>query len=106
MGSNCPSQRAQPAGAKLPPNIRISPTYGLLMGSSVLGREDALEGDDEVDAQVRLHVLVRLAPAGGSDHVGIHPHEVVRRGVEGLAARSGEAARFGGGGGGRGGGLP
>src|SRR5436190_20322777 len=28
MGSNCPSQNIRPAGAKLPANMRISPTYG------------------------------------------------------------------------------
>jgi hypothetical protein len=31
IGINDPSQKAQPAGAKLPPNIRISPINGLDM---------------------------------------------------------------------------
>jgi hypothetical protein len=28
IGRSCPSQNIQPAGAKFPANIRISPTYG------------------------------------------------------------------------------
>src|SRR3954452_14407728 len=62
MGSSCPSQNIQPAGAKLPPKIRISPTYGWAM-SSVLAREYALEGDAEGEHQEGLHVVVRLTAA-------------------------------------------
>src|SRR4051812_10041782 len=77
IGTSWPSQNAQPAGAKLPPNIRISPTYGEPM--SVPAREDAREGDDPVQPQQRLAVLVRLAAADVRDGRG------VQRRVEGPA---------------------
>src|SRR3954462_4464664 len=69
IDSSCPSQNAQPAGAKLPPNIRISPTYGEPM--SVPAREYALEGDDPVQHQRRLAVLVRLTAAHVGDGRGV-----------------------------------
>ena len=55
-----------PAGAKLPPNILISARNGSVMVDSVsfAAREDALEGDDEIQHQVGRHVFVRLAATG------------------------------------------
>src|SRR3954465_16069598 len=73
IGSSWPLQNAQPAGAKLPPNIRISPTYGEDM--SVPAREDALQGDDPVQHQQRLAVLVRLAAADVRDRCGVERRE-------------------------------
>src|SRR3954451_18003076 len=71
IGSNCPSQNIQPAGAKLPPNIRISPTYGCAMAASLVRRrENALEGDAEVQRQEWLHVQMRLAATGVRNCVG------------------------------------
>jgi hypothetical protein len=34
MGRICPLQKAQPRGAKVPPNMRISPMKGSLMAGS------------------------------------------------------------------------
>ena len=64
---SCPLQKAQPLGAKLPGKIRISATKGLAMRLLSRAREDAEERDDEIDAQVRLEVIVRLDSAGESD---------------------------------------
>src|SRR4051812_17385833 len=66
IGMSCPWQSAQPAGAKLPANILISPTYGCAM--SAPAREDALERDAPVEDEQRLPVLVRLASARVGDH--------------------------------------
>src|SRR2546422_11677713 len=65
IGTNCPSQNIQPAGAKLPPNIRISPTYGCAMSSDSLvwTGENSLKGDAKIQHQKRLHVQVCLAAA-------------------------------------------
>src|SRR4051812_40836274 len=66
MGSNCPSQKAQPFGAKLNGKMRISATNGsaiiFLLGR---GREDSEERDDEIHTEVRLKVIMRLAAASG-----------------------------------------
>src|SRR5881409_3888989 len=68
IGSSWPSQNIHPAGAKLPANIRISPTYGCAI-SALLGRrrEDALKGDAEGQHEERLHVDMRLAPSDVAD---------------------------------------
>src|SRR5919205_757948 len=80
MGMVWPLQKAQPAGAKLPPNILISPTYGsgILAPPLVMRREDALEGDDEVQHEVGHPVLVRLRPADVRDARGVERDEVLR----------------------------
>src|SRR5436305_6001650 len=68
MGINWPWHMAQPAGAKLPPNMRISPTNGLLIALLLVPRrEDTLQRDDEVHDAVGLLVLVRLAAADVGD---------------------------------------
>src|SRR5215203_3589291 len=68
IGRSWPSQNIQPAGAKVPANMRISPTYGcaMLRLSAVRGK-DALERDAEVERQEWLHVGMRLATADGRD---------------------------------------
>src|SRR2546423_7968417 len=71
MGSNCPSQNIQPAGAKLPANILISPTYGCAMVISLsLAWEDALKGYAEREGQKGLHVQMRLASPNIRDGTG------------------------------------
>src|SRR5262245_42337048 len=73
MGMSWPWHMAQPAGAKLPPNMRISPIYGLPMcalSSLVPRREDALEGDDEVEHEEGLPVFVGLTAADVGDRGG------------------------------------
>src|ERR1051325_2314806 len=80
MGSRWRWQNAQPVGAKLQPKMRISATKGDDMVSSpslVLRREHAEERNDEADAEVRHHVLVRLAAADDGDG---RP-EILRAGV-------------------------
>src|SRR6185369_5816126 len=42
---------------------------GHARSSSGLAREDPEQGDDEIDAEERLRVLVRLAPARGGDRL-------------------------------------
>src|SRR4051794_11056551 len=76
MGSVAPSQMAQPAGAKLPANILISPMYGEAM--SVLTREYALQGDDPAEDEIRRAILVRLAAADVADAGGLKRGERVR----------------------------
>src|ERR1051326_233444 len=95
MGSVCPSQNIQPAGAKLPANILISPTYGsgIVSPPSGLGREDALERDDEVQHQVRHHVCVRLAAADVGDRRRLHRRQVGRGTVEVVERPDESAAR-------------
>src|SRR6185436_19019461 len=74
IGRSCPSQNAHPVGAKLKPKMRISATKASLISSLLrLRRELAEERDDEVDDEVRVHVVVRLAAAGGLD--GVRPHD-------------------------------
>src|SRR5919201_2184601 len=74
-----PSQNAQPFGGKFPPNIRISPTYGCATAtSSVLGREDALQGHAERDRQKRLPVLVWLAAADVADRGRVEGGQAAR----------------------------
>src|SRR5438105_10022488 len=68
IGVSWPWHIAQPTGAKLPPNIRISPIYGwdiLFLLSLILRWEDAAETNDAGEHQIRLHVVVRLVPADG-----------------------------------------
>src|SRR5690349_1484097 len=84
IGSNCPSQNIHPAGAKLPANMRISPTYGCAIFSSFLlslAREDALQGNREVQYQERLHVQVGLTAADVRNGRGVHRHQVLVRRV-------------------------
>src|SRR4051812_21114965 len=69
MDMSWPSQNAQPFGAKLKGNMRTSATNGLDMGASGGRREKAVHGDDEVHAQIRLHVVVRLRASGASHRV-------------------------------------
>src|SRR5215204_7620173 len=65
MGINCPAQKAQPVGGKLKGKMRISATnWSDILSSLGLAGEHPEERDDEVDAEERLRVLVRLAPAG------------------------------------------
>src|SRR6202035_3789989 len=45
MGSSCPSQNIHPAGAKFPPNMRISPTYGCAMDHPSSIRAVGLRGN-------------------------------------------------------------
>src|SRR5215471_8584907 len=53
--------------------MRISATNWSLMRSPLrLARENPGQGDDEVDAQERLHVVVRLAATHRRDGVGVH----------------------------------
>src|ERR1051325_4021076 len=84
MGSSCPSQNIQPAGAKLPANMRISPTYGCAILPCLLcrARENALQGDTEAEDEERLHVQVGLAAADVADRSGSEGHELRRRGVD------------------------
>src|ERR1044072_5118168 len=99
IGKSWPSQNIQPAGAKLPANILISPTYGCAMTEvlSVRAREDADERDAEVQREERLHVEVRLAAAGVRDRCR------AQRRLPRRVAGSGELARRVGGAGCRGG---
>src|SRR5947199_6445651 len=53
----------------------------LALAGSGPGRVDTLEGDAEVERQVRLHVVVRLVATGGGDGVVGH---VRRRGFWGV----------------------
>src|SRR6266496_94630 len=87
IGSKPPSQNIQPAGAKFPAKRRISPTYGWAIArSSVLAREDACQGNAEVDRQEGLHVQVRLAATDVRDRAGYERDEVRGRTVELVAA--------------------
>src|SRR5258708_36434999 len=65
MDMSCPSHSAQPLGAKLPVKILISARNGFDIITYpprlVLTRENPLQRDDEIQHQVRRHVLVRLA---------------------------------------------
>src|SRR5690242_5111493 len=61
-----PLHCAQPFGAKVKPKLRISPIKGSAMApSSTTRRENALEGDDETDAERGHQIGVRLVAAGG-----------------------------------------
>src|SRR5947199_10225974 len=88
-----PSHRAQPFGAKLPVKMRISARNGLDIivyccpepGGLVLRGEDALQRDDEIQHEVRRHVLVRLAAAGGAEVRRVH----ARVGGSGVGLRVG-----------------
>src|SRR4051794_3578146 len=83
MGSNWPSQNIQPAGAKLPANILISPTYGCANSFSlVLARENPLQGNTEAQCQERLHIEVRLAAADISYATGAYRYEISRSGIQ------------------------
>src|SRR5690242_13892457 len=77
MGSNCPSQNIQPAGAKLPANMRISPTYGCAIVFS-LGRrrEDALQRYAKTQRQEWLHIQVGLATPNRRDGAGVNGNEI------------------------------
>src|ERR1041384_5266898 len=79
IGSSCPSQNIQPAGAKLPANILISPTYGCAISDLLLGlrRENALKRNAEVEHPKRLHVQMRLTAAHVSHAGGIHSSQVL-----------------------------
>src|SRR5579884_4303703 len=65
-GSSCPSQNAQPLGAKLNAKIRISATNGF-MTFLRLRRINAEQRDDETHREERLEVVVRLAAARGRE---------------------------------------
>src|SRR5260370_40200335 len=83
MGSNCPSQNIHPAGAKLPANILISPTYGWAMIISLVGRREySLERDAEGQRQEGLHIQVRLAAADIPEGVGRHCDQIGAGGVK------------------------
>src|SRR5437763_8318701 len=71
-GRSWPLHHAQPFGAKLNGKILISATNGSAI-SGLLGwaREDPEEGDDVVDAEVGLHVLVRLTATRRLDRLGV-----------------------------------
>src|ERR687887_2628740 len=71
-GRSCPSHHAHPLGAKLNGKILISATKGSAT-TRLLGRarEDPEQGNDEVDAQVRLEVCVGLTPPGRADHLRV-----------------------------------
>lgn len=69
-GSSCPSHHAQPRGAKLNGNIRISATKGSAMITlSSRARENSEQRNDEVNAQIRLKIGVRLASANRADRL-------------------------------------
>src|SRR3712207_3774104 len=87
MGRSWPSQNIQPAGAKLPANILISPTYGIRVLLLILRREDAYQGDAEGQRKEGLAVLVRLAPADVADRVGQERGQVRHAGVDARRAR-------------------
>src|SRR5438128_2616334 len=77
IGRSWPLQKAQCSGAKFPANSRISATKGSLILScaSVLGWEDALEGDTERNRQEGRHVVVGLAAANNiRDDARRHSH--------------------------------
>src|SRR5256714_5000669 len=61
IGRILPSQNAQPLGAKLNPKMRISATNGSTAALLTRAREYPEQRDDEVDAQVRLEIVVWLA---------------------------------------------
>src|SRR4051812_30413348 len=82
IGSVCPSQNIHPFGAKFPANMRISPTYGAMVSPLVLRGEDALQGNDEVQHEVRHHVVVRLTPAHTGHRARIHCRQRARRRVK------------------------
>src|SRR4029079_10659263 len=83
IGNSWPSQNIHPAGAKFPANMRISPTYGCAIFSFLLvrRREDALQRDTDTQRQERLHIQVRLAPAGVRERCRVQCNEVGRRRV-------------------------
>src|SRR5437763_1053702 len=72
-GRSWPLHHAHPFGAKLNGKILISATNGSAIGG-LLGwaREDPEEGDDVVDPEVGLHVLVRLAATRRLEVAGEH----------------------------------
>src|SRR3954447_20992814 len=73
IGSSCPLHHAQPLGAKLNGKIRISATNGSAIGVLLrLGGIEAEQRDDEVNSQVRLPVVVRLAAASLRDRPRVH----------------------------------
>src|SRR5579864_5298450 len=82
MGMSWPSHRAQPLGAKLPVKILISAKNGFdiiaVLAFLVLRGEYPLKSNDEVQHQVRRHVLVRL----------VSPDDPYRGGVHGAARGS------------------
>src|SRR5215210_3511187 len=83
MGSNWPSQNIQPAGAKFPANILISPTYGCAMTDLLVRRgEDALQCDAERKGEERLHVEMGLRPADIAQRVRRHGRHIGCRPVE------------------------
>src|SRR5262245_38996355 len=76
MFMSCPSQKAHPVGAKSNGKIRISATNGLDMSCSpsVLRRKNAEQRDDEIDAQKRLDIVVRLRTADRSQGLWVEEH--------------------------------
>src|SRR5947209_3712818 len=67
-----PPQPANSTAAAAPTNGARFKSSDLSRRGSVLTREDALQGDTEVYAEVRLAVLVRLAAADARHHLRVH----------------------------------
>src|SRR6185436_14372146 len=85
IGNSWPLQKAQPCGAKFQEMIFISAKNGVDMVVSLLrirrtGKsrsyllmwKNTKEGKDEIDAQERSHVFVRLAPPCRSNALSVH----------------------------------
>src|SRR6516164_2742821 len=69
-----PSHRAQTLGAKLPVKILISAKNGfdMILLSSVLRREYSLKRNNEIQHQIRGHVLMGLVASRGRYTGRIH----------------------------------
>src|SRR5437870_13531730 len=64
---------AQPLGAKFPANILISATNGSdILASLSLRWKNTEQGNNEIDAQVGLYILVRLATTGWRNSITVH----------------------------------
>src|SRR6185312_138593 len=74
MDMTCPWQSAYPRGAKLPPNMTMVPIIESIdiVDSSVAAGIDALQRDDEINAQEGIADIERLAASRCADHRRIH----------------------------------
>src|SRR5205085_11018411 len=72
-GKICPSQKAQPLGAKLNGKMRISARKGSIVILLLsLRRENPEERNDEINAQVGLKITMRLTASGRTYHLRSH----------------------------------
>src|SRR4051812_39381946 len=73
------------AAARAQPNGTAAATF--MLRSSAARREDALQGNAEIQRQERLHVVVRLTAAGGRERRKIELVEA--RGRRSIVANAG-----------------